>query len=108
MNPKGYDIKGDLLCEDCWNKLDDVERDVMYEVKSKEDYLLNKTELIKRYNSKGGKKNLKAETIKKTDYIPSKNPYVQGIKMGIGMFVLLPLIILAILVLGFIIYWLTR
>jgi len=45
FSSKGYDIKGNLLCGNCWNELDDSERKVMTNIKSKEDYKLHKTRL---------------------------------------------------------------
>jgi len=42
---KGLDIKGCLLCGDCWNELSDNERDVMSGIKSKEKYDKLKTKL---------------------------------------------------------------
>jgi hypothetical protein len=48
---KGYDINGNLLCGDCWGKLDDFEREVMLSIRSKEEYEDNKTELRNKLKS---------------------------------------------------------
>ena len=35
---KGFDINGNLLCGDCWNRFDVIERDIMLPISFKEEY----------------------------------------------------------------------
>ena len=42
---KGFDIEGNLLCGDCWNRLHYIERDVMSPISFKEEYKKSKEHL---------------------------------------------------------------
>ena len=60
---KGFDINGNLLCGDCWNKLDDIEKEVMSNISFKEEYNKSKEHLMSEYKKLKNKKN---------DYIKAK------------------------------------
>ena len=46
---RGFDINGNLLCGDCWNRLDDIEKDIMTPISFKEEYDKSKDHLKAEY-----------------------------------------------------------
>ena len=46
---RGFDINGNLLCGDCWNRLDAIEKDIMTPISFKEEYDKSKDHLKAEY-----------------------------------------------------------
>ena len=76
---KGFDIKGNQFCGDCWdNAVDDVERDIMFKIRSKKKYNESKEQLKAEYQRK--KKEKKVEVVESIEEESINKDTVKEIK----------------------------
>lgn len=90
---KGFDLNGNLLCGDCWNKLDDIEKEVMSKISFKEEYDKSKDHLQAEYKKiknkkKSYSKNFKTLKNKKIKSLNSSNLEIKQILGFIGSIIL--------------------